>query len=114
MTVLAKRPGLLIRSAAWAPGWEASITPARGGPSRTVQVSQLGLVETIELPAGESRVRWFYAPRGVIASGSVSLVSGAVIILLAIMMLERRRLRTGREARRFTRRIERSAEAERL
>jgi hypothetical protein len=94
MRIVARHPALLIRSVAWSPGWKASITPSGGGATRTVRVQQLGLVEAISVPVGASRVRWYYAPAGVIGSGIASLVSGGVIIVLFLVTLMRTRRRT--------------------
>jgi hypothetical protein len=93
MQIVAKRPALLIRSAAWAPGWKASITSSKGGAAHVVAVGQLGLVEAISVPAGSSSVRWFYAPAGVIGSGILTLASGGVIIVLFLVTLLRIRRR---------------------
>jgi hypothetical protein len=103
MEVHARAPALLIRAAAWAPGWKVSLTPLNGGSARVVEVRQLSLIEEVRVPKGSYDVRWYYAPNGVIASGIVTVLSGSAIILLFLYLLvdgRRRTRRLGKEIRR--------------
>lgn len=92
------RPGLLVRSTAYAPDWYAEITPAGSTTSTTVAVRQLGAVQAVEVPAGRSVVVWVYRSRSIRASALVTALSAlvfAALVVLAAVRSRRRRAGTG-------------------
>jgi hypothetical protein len=96
MVVLAKRRALLVRSVAFEPGSEAKLTPVGdgSGSARSVPVKAFGLIQAVEIPAGEYRVSWSYAPRSLVAGGVLTLASVAATALVAafaVLDLRRRR-----------------------
>jgi len=90
-------PAVLVRSEAYDTGWVARITPVGGGPTVTVRVKPLGVLQAISLPAGKFTVTWVYRSKlakfGVIASG----VGVLALVLLAFTPRRRRRPKSGRK-----------------
>jgi hypothetical protein len=91
------RAGVLVRSVAFEPGWRALVTPAGGGPTATVKVRQLGLVQAISLPRGRFKVTWVYTSKRAIVGLLVSVLS--TIALMVLLFLPRRRRRPGTAGR---------------
>jgi hypothetical protein len=97
MSVVAKRPALLVRSVAFEPGSTAKLTPNNGGPVRPLAVQRLGLIQAVEIPAGSYEVTWSYAPRSVVMGALLSLgfVIVVMLVIAAVVVDRRRRRRTG-------------------
>jgi hypothetical protein len=83
-------PGVLALSEAWAPGWTAQ----RNGEPIPAGKYREALVQ-VELPAGESKVVFRYAPRSRRIGASLS-GAGALAVLLAIALEARRAWLRGR------------------
>ena len=71
-----RAPSVLIRRVAWFAGWHARIDGlaaplARHGP----------LFQSVALPAGPSQVRFFYRPRGTLASVIIALAALVALLL---------------------------------
>jgi hypothetical protein len=94
MSVSTTRPALLVRSVAFEPGSTAKLTPSDGGPVRPLAVRRLGLIQSVQIPAGNYEVSWSYAPRSVVVGGLLSLGSVVAVTLLGILIgVDRRRRR---------------------
>ncbi len=95
MVVDTPKPALLVRSVTFEPGWSARLTPLGGGPSRTLPAHRFGLVQVVDLPAGNFRVEWRYAPRSLERGMLVSIAGTVVVVALALVGLDGRRRRVG-------------------
>jgi hypothetical protein len=71
-------PAKLTRLEAWFPGWHVTIDGHPAAIRRTGAVFQ-----SISLPAGQSRVRFFYRPRG--TRLAVSLALAALVVWVGLM-----------------------------
>lgn len=94
VVVQVRAPALLVRSVAFAPGWQADIQPAAGQPGRghTVSVTQHDLVQAVPIGPGSWRVSWHYRPPGLhvgleLGAGGIA----ALVILTGIAAATRRR-----------------------
>jgi hypothetical protein len=96
MSVVAKRPSLLVRSVAFEPGSTAQLTP-KGRSARRLAVRRLGLIQAVEIPAGNYQVTWSYAPQSVVLGILFSLASLIVAMVVVALLIadRRRRRRTG-------------------
>lgn len=75
LTVRAARPGLLIRSEVWAPGWGATID------GRPVIVERVDCaLQGVWLEAGEHTVVFEYAPQGYMLGRWVSVATALVVV----------------------------------
>jgi hypothetical protein len=93
MLVVAKRPSLLVRSVAFEPGSTAQLTP-KGGSVRRLAVRRLGLIQAVQIPAGNYQVTWSYAPQSVVLGVLFSLGSLIVVmVVIAVFIADRRRRR---------------------
>jgi hypothetical protein len=85
------RPAVLVRSVAYEKGWVARLTPIRGGPSVTLRVRPLGVIQAVSIPPGSFTVTWVYTSKlaklGVLASAL------CVLVLVALVFTPRRRRR---------------------
>jgi len=73
------RPGRLVVSEAWAPGWQAQ------GEGRAIPVrAAVGELLEVDVPAGDSRVTFLYAPRAWKVGG---WISGAALAVLGGLLL---------------------------
>jgi hypothetical protein len=104
-------PALLVRSVAFDPGWQAQVASgpsaagdlhesgvAAGGGlsgSRHAAVHQLGLVQSVAVPAGLSVVRFSYEPTGFSAGLTITALAllGTAIACAAGVVVRRRRRR---------------------
>ncbi len=95
----------LVRSAAWADGWQASVQPVSGGggrpagPATEVPVEPDGVLQAVRIPsAGDYRVTFRYRPWSVTVG---AIVSGAAVAVLAVVgladLIMARRRRLGRD-----------------
>ncbi len=73
----------VIRSEAAIPGWSASWQPIVG-PAEKLAVHRVGLVQGVEVPAGQGTVAWTYDPPGWTAGWVLSV--GALVALLAMLL----------------------------
>ena len=89
LRVRADRPGLLVVSQAWFPGWTATVD----GRAADV-VAANGLVTGVPVPAGEHEVVLRYRPPGLTAGALVSALAG--VGLAGWWALDRRRVRATR------------------
>jgi hypothetical protein len=71
----------IVRSEAYQAGWQATATPARGGPVRNLQIVARGLVQAVRVPAGTWFITFSYwAPGLTLGLGATGLgVAGLVI-----------------------------------
>jgi hypothetical protein len=69
----------VVRSVADIPGWTATWTPSTGGAGRTLAVRPSGLVQAVDVPAGQGVVTWYYHAPGVVA-GLILSVLGVVLL----------------------------------
>lgn len=82
MHVTTSRRVLLVRSETYAAGWTARIERAGGGAARMEAVRPLGLVQAVEIPAGDYVVTWRYAPGGIAAGLALSATGAAALAAL--------------------------------
>jgi hypothetical protein len=105
MTVTASRPGMLVLSQAWSPGWVASVG------DRTIPVVQVdGLVQGVPVPAGISHVRFSYHAPGLKPGFLVTLatlVAFAGLGTIEAILRHRRRLARTAHPRNYSSRHER-------
>jgi hypothetical protein len=80
------RPGLLVVSEAWYPGWRAWVD---GAPAPILHADYL--LRAVELDAGYHRVRFEYRPRSV-TIGAASSLAG-VVLALTLAVRDRRAVR---------------------
>ncbi len=71
----------VIRSVAAAAGWSATWHPQRG-PAAALAVRRAGLVQAVNVPPGRGVVTWSYLPPWFTPGFALSLVGGALILLL--------------------------------
>jgi hypothetical protein len=75
MTVKPDAPGLLVLSEIFYPGWHASIN------GQTTPIHKVdGVLRGVVLPAGESHVKFWYAPLSVYGGGAITLLCFAGVI----------------------------------
>ncbi len=82
----------LVRAVDAIPGWSAAWHPQSGGTT-TLAVHRDGLVQSVDVPAGQGVVTWAYNPPGLAAGLAVSLLALAVLVVLVLMVLLARRSR---------------------
>ena len=93
----------VLRAVAMIPGWTATWTPSTGGAGRPLAVRLSGLVQAVDVPAGQGVVTWYYDAPGVTAG---LILSGLGVVLLAglsggtlyVARRSRPRLRMARES----------------
>ena len=84
----------LVRSEAFASGWQAAVRDVTTGRTRTLRVVRVGLVEGVHLGAGTYTVVWTYRPVSVTAGLLCTLVAVALLAVAGVTWLgSRRRLR---------------------
>ncbi len=76
----------VIRSVAATAGWSAAWHPRRGPPA-ALAVHRDGLVQAVNVPAGQGVVTWSYRPPGFRVGFALSLGATAAIILLLVIGL---------------------------
>ena len=80
----------VIRSIAATAGWSATWHP-RGGEAVPLAVRRDGLVQAVDVPAGQGVVSWHYRPPGFRTGFALSLGATVLIILLLVSGLLRSR-----------------------
>lgn len=84
IAVEADRPGILVLTDSFFPGWRAFLTPA-GGEEREVEIARaFENFRAVEVPAGRSTVRFKYFPMSVKIGMYVSFL-GAVVLFLGVI-----------------------------
>jgi hypothetical protein len=81
------RPGLLVVSEAWYPGWRAWVD---GAPAAILPADYL--LRGVELDAGRHEVRFEYRPRSLAVGAALSLAG--VLTVLGLVLADRRRARS--------------------
>jgi hypothetical protein len=92
--VHARVPVTIVRHVAWDPGWEGTVS-VNGGKPQKVAVTLRGLVQQVEVPAGDDVVTFRYRPPHLEAAVLLSLGAVLALLGLAVVMLVRRRRRVG-------------------
>jgi hypothetical protein len=85
--VRAPAPVTLVRSETYEPGWTATLTPLGGGPARTESARPLGIVQSIEVPAGSWAISWRYAPATLREGALLSLAAGLLVLMLVAWLV---------------------------
>jgi hypothetical protein len=80
----------VIRSVAAIPGWTAVWHPAEG-KSVQLTVSRAGLIQSVDVPAGQGVVTWSYISPGFRPGVALSLGAAAVLLLLMLNVAVARR-----------------------
>jgi hypothetical protein len=73
----------LVRATAYIPGWSATWQPRNGQPV-TLSVQRDGIVQSVNLPAGQGTVTWHYMTPLFPAGLAVSLSAGLLVLVLAV------------------------------
>ncbi len=95
--VTTSAPALLVRSESNLPGWRAAAAPTAGGASRPLPIRAVGLIQGVRLPAGSWTVTFTYSAPGLDAGLAGSFLGiGAVLIVVAVRFVGRRRVRRTR------------------
>lgn len=90
LDVTAPKPGIVVVSQAYSPGWEATVD---GQPAPVVRVD--GLVQGVPVPAGSHHVKLFYRAPGLRVGFLISIATlAALLALTAVGSRRRRRLPT--------------------
>ena len=87
----------VVRSVAAIPGWSATWHP-RAGPPTKLDVGRSGLVQVVDVPAGQGILTWSYVSPG-FRAGLVLSVGAAVLLLLLLVAARWSRLRIRRPER---------------
>ena len=83
----------VVRSVAAIPGWTATWHPVDGTPTK-LDVGRFGLVQVVDVPAGEGVLTWSYVSPGFRVGLALSAVAAvALLALLAIARWPRLRIR---------------------
>jgi hypothetical protein len=82
--VHATSAGILLLADTWYPGWKARVD---GRPTRLLRADHI--LRAVEVPAGEHRVEFYFAPATIRIGGIVSLLTAALTVL--VMLVFRRR-----------------------
>jgi hypothetical protein len=86
------RPGLLVLSDAWFPGWKAVVTSS--GQSNEAPIYRTNRVfRGVWLPAGKQTVEFRFQPQSFFRGAAISLVSGAALAALMLVWFVRRQRR---------------------
>ncbi len=94
--VLAPAPSTVIRSVAWDSGWTATVS-TNGGDAKKMPVSDFDLVQQVHIPAGDDVVTFHYRPRHLVPASILSLAGLALLLVLLVVWLVRRRRPSGWE-----------------
>ena len=73
----------VVRSVAAIPGWTATWHPVDGTPTK-LDVGRSGLIQVVDVPAGQGILTWSYVSPG-FRAGLVLSVGGAVLLLLLLV-----------------------------
>jgi hypothetical protein len=87
----------VVRSVAAIPGWSATWHPQAGPPAK-LDVGRSGLIQVVDVPAGQGILTWSYVSPG-FRAGLVLSVGAAVLLLLLLVAARWSRLRIRRPER---------------
>jgi hypothetical protein len=87
-TVSSRHGIRLVRSVAAIPGWSATWNP-RSGPAVPLVIHRAGLVQAVDVPAGQGVVTWSYTPPWFMVGATLSL--GAICVILFLLIVRRSR-----------------------
>jgi hypothetical protein len=90
--VQASATATMIRSVAWDPGWNATVS-VNGGIDRKVTVNDVDLVQQVDIPAGNDVVSFHYRPPHLLLACVLTLGSTVLLLVLLGAWLTRRRRR---------------------
>lgn len=85
------RPALVVRSEAYLAGWKVEATPLSGGPTRTLPVVKVGLIQGVRVPAGRFRLTFVYWPSGLTSGGVATALAVVALLVVAGWRLRARR-----------------------
>jgi hypothetical protein len=80
----------VIRSVAWDSGWSATVS-VNGGRAENLPVGSFDLVQRVRIPAGNDLVTFSYRPPHFLVASVLSLGASALLVVLLIVWLVRRR-----------------------
>ena len=86
----ASAPATVIRSVAWDSGWSATVS-VNGGQAHNIPLSDFDLVQQVRVPAGNDVVTFHYRPRHLVLASLLSLGAVALLAVLLVVWLVRRR-----------------------
>jgi len=82
----------VVRSEAYLSGWRVKAQPVGGGPTRTLAVFSVGLVQGVRVPPGRWTLTFTYWPSGLTSGGIASALGVAAVLAVAgVRLLWRRR-----------------------
>jgi hypothetical protein len=87
-----KHAGVLVRSEAWLPGWEASVVPVGGGRALGSTVVPADLVQSLHLGAGSFKVTFSYHAPHLLKALILSAVSLVALVVAGVVVRRRRSL----------------------
>ncbi len=86
----ASSPATVIRSVAWDSGWSATVS-VNGSEAHSIPLNDVDLVQQVHVPPGNDVVTFHYRPRHLLLASVLSLGSVALLLVLLIVWLVRRR-----------------------
>jgi hypothetical protein len=86
----APRPVTVVRSEAYAAGWHVEAVPVGGGPTRSLSVYPVGLVQGVRVPAGRWTLTFLYRPAG-LDLGLAGTLAGLLALVGSAALAGRRR-----------------------
>ena len=91
----------VVRAVAEIPGWSATWRPSTGGRAVTLPVQRLGLVQAVDVPAGDGVLSWHYSAPGLATGAWCTLAGGALALaIVGALGVARRRRRAHARPRR--------------
>jgi hypothetical protein len=95
LSVKTAAPAALVRDVAWDDGWSATVS-VDGGRSHPLAVTRDGLVQKVEVPAGDDVVTFRYRPPYLSLAAAITVTALAVLgALLALTLWRGRKRRRG-------------------
>jgi hypothetical protein len=92
----ASAPATVIRSVAWDSGWSATVS-VNGGQAHSIPLNDFDLVQQVRVPAGSDVVTFHYRPRHLVLGSALSVGAVALLVVLLVVWLVRRRRPSSRE-----------------
>jgi hypothetical protein len=83
----------VVRSEAYLSGWKVLAQPVGGGPTRTLAVFAVGLVQGVRVPPGRWTLTFAYRPSGLTSGGILSALGVAALVVVTGVRLRWRRAR---------------------
>ena len=80
----------VVRSEAYLSGWKVLAKPVGGGPTRTLAVFAVGLVQGVRVPPGRWTLTFAYRPSGLTSGGILSAAGVAALVVVTGVRLRRR------------------------